>query len=933
MDQQSKPADTSDVSVSGEAADKSSGSSRTDLPTKSEGEPWLSRLLFCLLFFSGASALIYEVAWVRMLALAVGSTTQAASCVIAAFLGGLALGGVLAGKLGARIRKRHLLIYGILELSIAVAAPAVSFLLHDAPSIFVSMSRSMPESSVGLTAARLLLSSILLLPPTILMGMTLPIVVALLSKLFERPAHFFSLLYGSNTLGAVVGTLVAAYLGFPFLGVSGTIFLAAGLNLTVALTAITCGLTGMGRSSSAAAASSTESGLRISGPNTNSRASAAVEQDADASTVAGPAIDPVSGTAAPPGAGANAGLDTTTKTSIRPDTISRFSLRSLCLVAAFLGLTSLSYEVLWIRLIKAFMTSSTYAFTSMVSTFLLGLVIGSFIYNRKLTSAPRFCDDLGAQLKMLALSQYGAGITTVVGVLLLPAILVVEALWPWLSTTYALPSSAWLVLEFVMSFALLIVPASFIGLTFPLIGGLAASHSKSVAEAVGDVYAANTAGCIIGSLMCGLLLIPTIGSQYAMSCIIALTIATALFIDYRLGSGSLSRRGMLVALLLIILAFVVPNHYVERMYASMTKGELLSAREDAIGRATTVKYRSGKRLIVNGTMYSGDTVQAMRYMRSLAHLPVLLNPAPKTALVVCFGIGTTAGAVAKHDEIEHLDICEISPAVLAGADQFTATNDGVVHKAKVSCLLEDGRNYLLRTNKKYDVISFEPPPPCEAGVVNLYSREFYELCRRHLNPGGILCQWAPMHNESSVLWKMMVKTMADVFPYTTVWLPNSLEAITLGCDRPLVIDPQLMRARIDAQPAVKASLAEVGLSDPYSIASTYYFGPASFSKYLSNLQPITDDHPALEFFLPYSGRSLYPCDLDAADPHEVLSHHAPIDERTMEANAHAMSEVRKGATAAWQGDAAQAQAHAANAHRLVPDNQYLQKLLADPTAR
>ncbi len=841
----------------------------------------LSLPLYCLLFFSGLSALIYEVAWVRMLALAVGSTTQAASAVIATFLGGLALGGWLAGKVGDRIKVPHLVLYGILELSIALVAPIVSYFLHEAPSLFVALNRALSSSGFALNAERLLLSCLLLLPPTILMGATLPIVTALLAKGHARAAHYFSMLYGLNTLGAVVGSLTAAYLGFPYLGVTKTIFLAAGVNFLVSIAAFALAQSPLNKRAEVVAA-------RTPPPDA---------EPASALLISG----------------------------------SQMPQKWLYAVAAFLGFTALSYEVLWIRLLKAFISSSTYAFTAMISTFLLGLVIGSILYNRQLQDKPNFLVDIKQQLKLLAFSQYTVALTSAIGLMILPGILVVVAAWQvYHAHGRAMPPAELLALEFVISFCLLILPASALGLSFPLIGGLAASQTEKVAKAVGNVYAANTLGCILGSLVCGLILIPTIGSQIALAIIVALTVATAIFIDLRINEAGRKPLTVVFSLLAIAL-FFLPHHYLEKMYVKLTNGKVIRASEDGIGRVLVAQYSTGKRLIVNGTSYSADTMPAMRYMRMLGHLPVLLHPQPQDALVVCFGVGTTAGAVAKHPEVRHLDICEISPAVLAGADIFTATNDGVVHKAKVACWLEDGRNYLLRTPKRYDVISFEPPPPCDAGVVNLYSKEFYQLCRQRLNAGGMLCQWIPMHLESKTLWKMMVKTMAEVFPYVTVWAPSSLEAIMIGSDRPIAIDLTKMRERIQKTPAVNKSLMEVGLNEPEQIAATYILGGSKLNSYVAGCSAVTDDHPSLEFFLPYPGPLLSPIDLEpyASGVDEILITNPSDKERPAKSpqllrNLIAVHELREAANCSWQNNLNEAKVHLAKALGLVPDNKYFQ---------
>lgn len=848
--------------------------------------------LSILIFLSGASALLYEVAWVRMMGLAVGSTTQAASIVIAAFLGGLALGGWLAGVFARRIRTSFLLVYAALELGIALTAPIVSCALQNAPTIFAAVAQHAPDTALSVALQRIALSMVLL-PPTILMGATLPIVTAILVKFYAQPASYFSMLYGLNTLGAVVGSLSATYLGFPFAGIFSSILMAALVNLGVAVTAtVLWGSAGGDK------------------------------QSREHQTFATEGAEPLNGELA-------------ASDSLSPARLATW----LAVVSGFLGFTALSYEILWIRLLRMFIGSSTYSFTAMMSTFLLGLVAGSLIYNHKLRVNADLHRDVPAHLRLLSITQLGAAVFCLLGILLLPGVMIVRAALEVLNSTHDLPAGAYLLYFCLCAFSLLIVPSIFIGCAFPLIGGLATSTSRQVAKAVGNTYAANTVGCILGSLVTGLILIPTIGSQYAMETIVTITTLTAMAIDWKVRGAGSTRRLVLTSVPLVLMLVFLPNNYLERTYCSLSYGKLLRAVEDAIGNVFCVEYKLGRRLIVNGVMFSGDTFQGLRYMRTLGHLPVLLNRSPKTALVVCFGIGSTCGAVAKHKEITHLDICEISPAVLSCANIFEATNSGVLKRKNVECHLEDGRNYLLRTTRKYDVLSFEPPPPSDAGIVNLYSKEFYQLCKQHLNPGGVLCQWMPMHGEygaSAQIWKMMVNTPADVFPYSALLLPNSMEGILVASDQPIRLDVADIEERMKNSPELKESLDQVGLSDPYDIAATILIGTANLRKFLSGAGLITDDHPTLEFFLPFPGANIYPDDLEPyqSDLHEILTNGGkPLDEQRLSRSVETMRELRAASTAAWKMNPAAAKEHIKRAFVLEPNNTYVRDFNAQPNMK
>src|SRR5579885_2453323 len=272
------------------------------------------------------------------------------------------------------------------------------------------------------------------------------------------------MLYGLNTLGAAFGSLAAAYLAFPYLGIFNSILLAASLNCLIAISTFALHFIERKRH----ADSTTLSGLESLKP---------VEQS-----------------------------------SFQVGRL-QVSAKVLCMVAGFLGFTALSYEIVWIRLIRIYTGSSTYAFTTMLSTFLIGLVLGSFFYNRHLRLNPGFCSDMDGQIKLLCKSQLGAAACSLCGLLALPTLTVLNALANVINGGKPLTSEGSLWLWYGISFCLLILPSTFIGLGFPAIGGLAAATGKSVARAVGSTYAANTLGCILGSLVSGLVFIPLIGSQ------------------------------------------------------------------------------------------------------------------------------------------------------------------------------------------------------------------------------------------------------------------------------------------------------------------------------------------------------------------------------------------------------------------------------------
>ncbi|MBP9089487.1 fused MFS/spermidine synthase [bacterium] len=825
-----------------------------------------------LLFLSGFSALIYEVVWVRSLGLVVGNSTQATSCVLAVFLGGLSLGALIGGKLAERKNFPHLLAYGLLEISIGIAAILVTAGLNAASLWFLKTVDLFPSGSAYLVIARLLLATIFILVPTIFMGATLPILTRYFSGIHQRAAHFLTLLYGLNTLGAVLGSLAATFGTLPYLGVSGTTYFAAAVNGTVGLVACLV-------------FANTKGGQ----PQGNTTAAKPEE--------------------ARPAQG-NIGINR----------------QAIYCTAALTGFTALAYEVLYIRFIRFYTDSSTYSFALMVSSFLFGLAVGSWINNNFLAKVNERADGAVQQMRFLGLIQFAVAAASAIGFLCLPGILVFKAF-------FMMHDIQGLLFQVISAFTYMILPATLIGISFPAIGGIAASQTNEVGNAVGRVYAANTLGCIFGSALTGLVLLPLMGSQITFELIIALSVCTG-FVCLLSAKQKKVKYKLFVAPALVLVLFLamVPQNYLENSYAVLMSGKIERCEDDAGAKVLLFEKNGVRRLIVNGTFYSSTVVTAQRYMRVIGQLPVLLHANPKNVLSVCFGIGTTSGSIVKHPDVERLDIVELSPTVIKFGQYFKPTNGDVLSNPKQSVHIEDGRNYLLRKENKYDVISFEAPPPCDAGVVSLYSKEFYELCKSRLNAGGLICQWMPMETESAPLWKMMIKTMMVVFPYVTVWNPDSGEAIAIASMEPIKFDINKVQAKLDQSPQVQASLAEVGLGNAYALASTFLIGGEPMTKYFADTPVITDDHPYLEFYLPFSGKSLCAKDLDSvgSKPSDILSN-KQYDLELLDKNVQAIKYMRSAAQAlSIENKPDKAHSYLEKALALLPDNKFFQWAVAHP---
>jgi spermidine synthase len=842
-----------------------------------------------LFFVSGFAGLALEVVWLRQLGWIAGTTRAAVALVLAVFLAGLGLGALLLGRLADRPAgdgssgRSAFRLYGILELGIAVSGASVTILLD---GIAASGAGSILWRVPQLFAA---LASLLLLPPTLLMGATLPVASRVAVRVFGRAGSRVSRLYAVNTLGAALGALVTGYFLIGRLGVVGTGLAATALNAI-------CGAAAIGFAAWRASPKSASSPPAASEPRPGS-------------------ISAPAGTVPP---------------------------RILVLIAAGSGFTMLGYEVIWTRLLIYSAGSSVYAFAGMLAVFLLGLVGAGAAVSLRLARR-------GNPVLDLAVSQAVGGILALAGLLLLPALL---------PDNPARFSQAGLGSLFRITLApaarLVLAPALALGMAFPLVNALRLREAERLGRDVGGVYAANTLGSIAGSLAAGFLLLPILGAARAIHVLAALNLAAAalVILTWRPDgvpngrtAGRPRRRflGAGLAAAALLVPVLGPGRQAVR---AVTLRDATSAREPADvlvydeGPTVTVAVvddRAGfrdpeaRRLLTDGLNMSGTTWNAKRYMRFLAHLPLLLHPSPRSVLVIGLGTGMTAGAATLHPDVAQVTTVELAAEVAAAARIFAPQNFSVLDSPKSRLVLADGRHFLRTSGDCYDVILAEPPPPRASGTVHLYSREYYLACRDALNPGGMCLQWMPLHSQGEEELRAKLATFLAVFPGATLWLPNGEEAIALGtvpgpASAPALPDSTLLAARM-ADPALVAALGAIGLAGPADLLACYGFGPETLSRYTRDVPLVTDRHPFTEAYLAHP-RLFEPFDklrlVTLAEP-------PPPALAAAAGNAQELARARAAAAEMWRGQMFKHPSQLFEALRLAPENRYFQQLcLAEP---
>src|SRR5688500_11611813 len=752
-------------------------------------ERWLPALL--LLFVgSGCAALIYEVVWFQLLQLSIGSSAVSLGVLLGIFMGGMCLGSLLLPRY---INPAHhpLRVYAFLELGIGLFGIIVLF---GVPVIGDLYTRIAGTGQVSLFL-RAVVASIVLLPPTLLMGATLPAIARWVSTT-PRGVSWLGYFYGGNLAGAVAGSLVA---GFYLLRVYDMLVATV---VAVALNVIVAGLA-----------------MLIS-----TRTPHVVVQD-DATRAPGPVAVR---------AGAN-----------------------LVYVAiALSGFTALGAQVVWSRLLSLLLGGTAYTFSLILAVFLIGLGIGSSLGAAMASNARNPRAALGwCQVGLCACIAWAAYATSAS----LP-------FWPINPSISTNPSFNFQ-LDLMRAIWVMLPGAILWGASFPLALASVAARGQDAARLVGGVYAANTVGAIVGALVTSLVLVGTMGSQFAQQVLIGIAALSGLLMLMPLPE---ERRAPLwstpvivigVALAAGLLARAVPPlpgilvAYGRYAATWVGQNEIIYVDE---GIPASVAGRRTPNGVLNhhnaGKVQASSEPQDMRLQRMLGHITTLVPKTPARVLVIGCGAGVTAGAVSIDPAVKRQTIAEIEPLVpRVVSTHFAEHNFDVVRNPKVNIHLDDARHYLLTTDEKFDAITSDPLDPWVKGAATLYTREFFEVVKKHLNPGGVVTLFVQLYESNEAAAKSEIATFLEAFPDGAVFA-NTIN----GQGYDLVLFGQLgggkinvdeVQKRLDdpANSAVADSLRQVGINSAIELFATYGGSRRDMQNWLRDAQINTDRNLKLQF--------------------------------------------------------------------------------------
>jgi spermidine synthase len=748
----------------------------------------LTTKLVPLFFASGACGLVYQVLWLRLLGLVFGVTVYAASTVWASFMTGLAVGSVLGGWIGDRVR-RPLVWFGIVEVLIGLTALATPALLHQLQRLYVSLQPSLPDSLPAVTMARAAIAFGVLIIPTMLMGTTLPLVLRSALGRSDQIGAKAGLLYGTNTAGAIAGTLAAGLFLVPGLGVWRTFLAAASVNLLTGVIAVAIGLQRLPASSDAAASGPLEVGV----PHDH----------------------------------------------VLP------AIRRLVLIVFFMsGFAALALEVIWFRVIVLIVRPTVYGFAVMLATILLGIAVGSYLV------APLMRRRID-WLATLAGIEVASGLAALFSLTTLNWVPVVhQAILP--AVDVVLPD--YLAYPIAASVPALLPTSLLLGAAFPiglrLWAGSDAEPSPRVASRTGVFYALNVVGAILGSLVAGFLLLPALGSRNSLVLVSGLLCLSGLALLLAGGARSSARLAVAAAAVVLFagITAVLEDPFDAFLKVRYPRDQVVW-REESVQSTVSVHRdpRGGLGLFLEGNHQASDQPSMVFVHRRIGHLALVVHPDPHAALVVGLGGGATAGAAAIHPGVA-LTVVELSPSVVRAASFFEHINHGLLKNPSVSVVTDDGRNHLLLTSQRYDVIAADIILPFHTGANNLYSADYFKLAKEALRPGGLVLQWV---SGTDAEYKTIMRTFLSVFPQTTLWGDGTL---MIGSDQPL----RLRRSDFDWKlqiPGRREAFAELGIATFDDLLKQYLAGPGELRRWVGAGPVLTDDRPLTEYFLslPRSG--------------------------------------------------------------------------------
>ncbi|MBT6159866.1 MAG: fused MFS/spermidine synthase [Candidatus Marinimicrobia bacterium] len=738
-------------------------------------------------FLSGVSGLIYQIIWLRFLAEIFGNGTYALSTVLAAFMAGLAIGSWQGGQIKFR-NIAPIKLYIRLEIGIALAAIVISVLLANYDTWYAPIYRLFQGHLAMLTIAQFLTCFLLVFIPTSLMGATVPTMATIVMTNINKVGRDFSLMYALNTLGGMMGVILSSFLMIEKLGLYWTLLFAISINLLIGL------------------------GILLVFRESPSK---------------------------------QANNEIHDKVPKSKNKIISSPIWLIPLIGFATGFIAFSLEILWTRSLVFYIGNTTYSFALILLLILFGIAGGSLLVQR-------YVDQLKNKWNWIIGILIFVAIGTFTSIPLFHTVFTSSAFAPDFSTW-----RGYLLQNLYKTTLVVFIPSFGMGLTFPLLNTLYIESIQLVGKRVGSLYAWNTFGAILGSVITGFLFVPILGISATIIGTSILIIGIIATIKWHLISFKYPKVrfqlgwGLFIVMLSLWIGLI--NFLEHPQFKSYDEHDISEVifYDEGVSATTTVYFTESKekKMTVEGVLMGGDFQKAMRKQIILADLPLLLRPDAKSIYVVGLGTGITFHAFHQQQPNAQIICSEISASVIKGSQHFQALSTNVASFPNVQLHLEDGKNYLKFNSEHFDIISSDTMlKKGSAGNSTMYSSEYYKLCRNRLTENGIFIQWVPLYLSSDI-HQIILKTIRNIFPHTTLWYVGDEALVHISSLNPLNLDYSIL-SKAFQNDTLKQSFQQIGIENLDAILSTYLMDDQTIDAMVQSSVMNSLVHPIVEFMTP-----------------------------------------------------------------------------------
>lgn len=808
-------------------------------------------IFYLMVFFSGFAGLLYQILWMRQLGLLLGNTSYAAAITLGMFFFGLAMGSWFWGARCARLPKL-LRTYAWLEVGIAVSGLLFLIILSYFHSIYPMIYQSVGPG-MKLLSLKCLLTFLMVFPPSFFMGGTIPVLGQFLIRTQGMFGATAAKIYGINTIGAAVGAFVTGFFLIVLLGFKLTCFLGIFISLAIALVSFLL-------ARQPEPATEVEPAAAPDKKPTHSKKSSAKKQEA---------IEPV--------------LE-------KPKTASRAVIYTFAFISGF---NVLALEVLWTRMFAQVHENSVYSFSAVLIVVLLCLALGALLAS---WLAKRNAQPLQTLFFLMIISGIGVAISPFI-------FFSITNKLEMIPTNVAFAAYVWNL--FKAGFATIGIPCLVLGTVFPFLMKSEERFADQPGKSIGVLSAINTVGAILGSLICGFLLLKFFGMWRSVQIIAASYFLIALIMPVGKNIFYSATKIMTALIFLISLTILNPAKLpVSGIIPGAEPETIVEVWEASDSTVTVTKSeRAGHAIRVN-SMYSLGSTGSMISQVYQTRIPLFIYPQTESVFYLGMGTGATAGEALNKEEFKNINevlVCELLPEVVTASkkyftgkiDDFDLTN-GLFTDPRATVIVEDGRNHLMATDAKFDMINADLFLPYQRGTGSLYSLEHFQSAKKRLNPGGVFVQWIPLYQVSEYEFGVITKTMLAAFGQVTLWRQNfqpGSEIVALVGHQGQTPIPQ---SDLDVRAEKEAAIAGAEYTDMQNLflhineqtVLLFYCGNVTASASLFDRFPTnTDDKPIIEYKTPLSlhqdvskGSPQFVADKFAAMVDKLLENTPPMED-------------------------------------------------------